>query len=82
MKLWQIFKIGGITMYVLLACSIVSIAIIFDRIIYFSKKSKISRSDFMSALLKKIERSGFREGLSECVRRDETDGWPREFPPL
>ncbi len=53
-------------MYVLSLCSIVSIAIIFDRIFYFAKKSKMTRADFMNTLIRKIDRANLKEAIDFC----------------
>jgi len=45
--IWEILQIGGFTMYILLFCSILSIAILLERIIYYRKRSKTKRADFM-----------------------------------
>jgi len=46
----EILQLGGLTMYVLLLCSLLSITIFLERIFYYRKQSKISRSDFMAGL--------------------------------
>ena len=46
----EILQVGGLTMYVLLLCSLLSITIFLERIFYYRKQSKISREDFMSGL--------------------------------
>ena len=48
--LLEILQIGGLTIYILLLCSILSITIFLERIFYYRKQSKISRLDFMTGL--------------------------------
>lgn len=45
---WQIIQLGGITMYILLCCSIFSIAVIFERVIYYNKRSRVKREKFIN----------------------------------
>jgi len=61
----EILQIGGLTMYVLLLCSMLSITIFLERIFHYRKQSKISRNDFMT-------------GLSEAIRGNDT-GRAREI---
>jgi biopolymer transport protein ExbB/TolQ len=51
----EILQVGGLTMYVLLACSLLSITIFLERIFYYRKQSRISRADFMSGIGAAIE---------------------------
>jgi biopolymer transport protein ExbB/TolQ len=44
----DILQIGGATMYVLLLCSVVSIAIFLERIVYYRKQSRRARISEMS----------------------------------
>lgn len=50
----DILQIGGLTMYVLLLCSLLSITIFLERLFYYRKQSIISRKDFMIGLGKAI----------------------------
>ena len=50
----EILQIGGLTMYVLLLCSLLSITIFLERFFYYRKQARISRNDFMSGLSKAI----------------------------
>lgn len=63
LSILSILRIGGPVMYLLILCSIVSIAAIIDRIVYYFKRSQSSRIQFMNSIrqqfakgdLKKIE---------------------------
>ena len=46
----EILQIGGLTMYVLLLCSLLSITIFLERFFYYRKQARTSRNDFMSGL--------------------------------
>ncbi|MBN1823907.1 MAG: MotA/TolQ/ExbB proton channel family protein [Endomicrobiales bacterium] len=64
--LWQIFNMGGFTMYVLLLCSIVSIGVIIERLMTYHKKSRISRDEFMSKIRAHAEKGDVNGALKLC----------------
>lgn len=68
MTLWQLLKAGGFTLYVLISCSILSIAIIIERYIYYRARSLIKRREFMLAIGKEIEAGRVRTALEMCKR--------------
>ena len=70
MKFWQILQMGGIAMYVLLFFSVVSIAVIIERIIYFKKKSRTQREPFMKEIRSSLEEAQIAQALSICKRTD------------
>ncbi|MFC1512593.1 MotA/TolQ/ExbB proton channel family protein [bacterium] len=47
---YSFFNMGGITMYILLICSILSIAVIINRVLYFKKKTRIKRGEFVAGV--------------------------------
>lgn len=50
MSIWNALRVGGVTMYILIFCSFVSLAIIIERVIYFKRRRGASRADFMKAI--------------------------------
>lgn len=66
MALWQIIKIGGVTMYVLLFCSVISLAVILERIFYFRRRSRVRRVDFMKKMRKELEKGNINRMLEVC----------------
>jgi biopolymer transport protein ExbB/TolQ len=48
--MWEILQIGGFTMYILIFCSVLSIAIFLERIIYYRRRCKIKRAEFMTKI--------------------------------
>ena len=66
MTIWQMFKSGGLTIYILLACSILSLAIIIERYIYYRKRSKTKRVSFMLAICKELENGDIKKALDTC----------------
>ena len=63
----DILQIGGLTMYVLLLCSLLSITIFLERLFYYRKQSIISRKDFMIGISEAITRKD-REKAMEVAK--------------
>lgn len=70
MSIWQLVKSGGFTMYILLACSVLSIAIIIERFIYYRKRSKIRRKDFMNDIRSQLQNNNIKGALEICQNVD------------
>jgi len=66
MTIWQMLKSGGITIYVLLACSILSVAIIIERCLYYRRRSKVKRAEFMSVIAKELAKGNTNRALDTC----------------
>ncbi len=66
MNIWQLIKMGGFTMVVLLGCSVLSIAIILERFIAYRIKSRIKRKDFMLHLRQELKKTGVKSALELC----------------
>ena len=66
MNIWQLIKVGGFTMIVLLGASVVSIAIILERIIAYRKKSKIKRKDFMLKIRQELRKENISLLTQTC----------------
>lgn len=66
MNFWQLFKVGGFTIYILLACSVLSLAIIIERCVYFNRRSKVKRQQFMKNITKELEKSNLKRALEIC----------------
>ena len=67
---WQIVKSGGLTMYILLLCSVVSLAIIVERVLYYKRRSKIKRADFMANIRRELAKGDTQEALQVCRKTD------------
>jgi len=70
MTIWQMLKSGGVTIYVLLACSILSLAIIMERYSYYRRRSKIKRHDFMLRISRELEKGDIQKALQTCKAAD------------
>ncbi|MCK9571753.1 MAG: MotA/TolQ/ExbB proton channel family protein [Candidatus Omnitrophica bacterium] len=66
MGLWQLIKVGGFTMVILLAASVFSVAIILERLIYYRAKSRLKRKDFMYQIRQEINAGNFNQALKIC----------------
>ncbi len=67
---WQIFSMGGFTMYVLLLCSVLSLSVILERLIGFARLSRVSRQAFMAKIVAELAK-GRRTLAAEICRTTE-----------
>jgi biopolymer transport protein ExbB len=65
-SLFEIFQMGGWVMYVLLACSILSVAAFIGKEIELWKKSKPSRITVMKHIRDLLEKKEFEKALNYC----------------
>jgi len=70
MSLWQLVKVGGFTMYILIACSVVSLAIILERMIYYRWRSRTKRKTFMLSIAQALARGDVKNALALCKKAD------------
>ena len=70
MNLWHLIKIGGVTMVILLILSVVSVAIILERYIFYHYKAKLKRKDFMLKIRKELKGGGVKLALEICKAAD------------
>ena len=52
-NIFEVIHAGGFTMYVLIICSILSIAVIIERLWYFKRRSSIFHLDLLEGALRK-----------------------------
>jgi len=64
--IWEIFQVGGFTMYILVFCSILSVAILFERIIYYRKRSKTKRGEFMTRIGRALKSGNIEKAMEIC----------------
>jgi len=65
--IWEIVQIGGFTMYILLFCSVLSITILLERVLYYRRRSRAKRAEFM-AKIKRALKTGNVEGAMEICK--------------
>jgi len=66
MAIWDLIKAGGMTMLVLLGCSVLSIAIIIERCIYYRRRSRTKRAEFMKLVSKELDNTNIGRALGVC----------------
>jgi len=64
--IWEILQIGGFTMYILLCCSVLSVAIFLERIIYYRRRSKAKRGEFMTRIARALKNGDFERVMEIC----------------
>lgn len=65
-NLFVIINHGGFVVYILVFCSILSISIIIERLIYYSRLSKFKRQPFMNEIRADIDRGDVKKALALC----------------
>jgi len=70
MSLWQLVRVGGFTMVILLSFSILSLAIIIERLLYYRRRSRIRRKDFMSSIASELNKRNIPEAIKICKKTD------------
>jgi biopolymer transport protein ExbB/TolQ len=68
--IWEIFQTGGFTMYILLFCSVLSVTILLERIIYYRKRSKAKRSEFMFRIGRALKGGNVQLAIAICRETD------------
>ncbi len=68
MTLWQLFRAGGLTMYFLILCSVISVAIIVERIWCYRLRSKEGRSAFMTQITEAIKNGNIKSAVEMCQK--------------
>ncbi len=68
MTFWQMLRAGGFTMYFLILCSIISLAIIVERIWYYRLRLKTDRLEFMTQIAGAIEKQNIKSAIELCQK--------------
>jgi biopolymer transport protein ExbB/TolQ len=63
---WEIFQIGGFTMYILLFCSFLSIAILLERVFYYRRLSRTKRTEFMARIKRALRGGDIERAMEIC----------------
>lgn len=71
MTLWQIINTGGFTIYILLFCSVLSIAIMIERIVYYRRRSRVKREQFMRQIRAELGKKDASKAL-ELAKKTNT----------
>ncbi len=65
-SLWQIIKIGGPVMYILILCSFLSLTAIVDRLIYYWRRSSLERPVFMGFIKEALTKGEIKKAITFC----------------
>ena len=68
--LLQIINMGGIAVYILLLCSVISLGVILERLVTYYKKSRINKTDFLRGLKNEISNGNIANALGLCEKYD------------
>ena len=68
LNLWGIVRAGGPTMYLIVGCSVLSVAVIVERLIQYWLYSAVARTAFLNAVGKALDRGGCEEALAVCAK--------------
>jgi biopolymer transport protein ExbB/TolQ len=63
---WEIFQIGGFTMYILLFCSLISVTILLERLLYYRRLSKAERPEFMMKIKRALKSGNLERAMEIC----------------
>jgi len=64
--IWEILQTGGFTMYILLFCSILSLTILLERIVYYRRRSRTKRSEFMTKIKRALKSNSIERAMEIC----------------
>ncbi|MFH1199196.1 MAG: MotA/TolQ/ExbB proton channel family protein [Candidatus Omnitrophota bacterium] len=70
MTIWGLVRTGGFTMIVLLLCSIISLAIIIERFVYYRRRSRTKRLAFMKRITKDLNDGDVHKALEASKHTD------------
>jgi biopolymer transport protein ExbB len=64
---WEILSMGGFTMYVLSFCSVLSLAVIIDRLIEYGRKARVRRVEFMGRIRDELKKRDVPKAIELCM---------------
>ena len=68
--IWEIVQIGGFTMYILLFCSVLSVTILLERILYYRRRSRANRAEFMTKIKRALKTGNVERAMEICKDTD------------
>ena len=69
-SIFEIVHAGGFTMYILILCSVLSLAVIIERILYYQRRSRIARNVLMDQIRKEYNRNQVFAAADICRNID------------
>ncbi len=67
---FEIIHAGGFTIYLLILCSVVSLAVIIERILYYQRRSRVTRPILIDHLRHEYEAGHIKEAVEICHHAD------------
>ncbi len=74
MNLWQLLNLGGFTVYLLLTLSVVSLAIIVERVIFYRYCSRVAREKLMGIIDSELKKNNIQKAMDACKGADTPTG--------
>ena len=69
-SIFEIISAGGFTIYVLILCSIISIAVIIERVVYFTRRSQFTRVAILEQIRKEFISKNVLNAIGLCKNID------------
>lgn len=69
-NIFEIIMAGGVTMYVLILCSVISIAVIIERLLYYKRRSSVKRAEFMEHIRRDYMDNQSAKAIELCKKID------------
>jgi len=69
-SIFTIISAGGFTIYVLLFCSLISVAVIIERVVYYNRRSKFTRVDILDQIRKEFLGNHVLNAIGFCKNID------------
>jgi len=69
-NIFGIIAAGGFTMYILIFCSVLSVAVIIERMLYYTRRSRVSKVDLMDNVRKECSRGQVLNAVGFCKNID------------
>ena len=69
-SVFEIISAGGFTIYLLILCSVISIAVIIERVVYFNRRSHFSRTVILDRIRKEFASNHVLNAIGLCKNID------------
>lgn len=66
MTIQQLIMAGGVTLIILALCSVLSIAVILERLFYYMRRSGVRRKDLMLKIKDDLKKGAVEEAVKKC----------------
>ena len=69
-NIFELINAGGFTIYLLMFCSVVSLAVIIERVLYYQRRSRLTRPLLMEQIRSEYEAGRVYEAIELCRNAD------------